>query len=72
LNVPDDDVGVVGSTVYKGDREIVTTGEASHLFNGKWGRAYTFSVSALAAAGHESVLSQTVKVRLSSAWISSL
>jgi hypothetical protein len=69
--VPDDDAGVVGFKVYKGGSEIATTGEPSYLFNGKWGRTYAFSVSALDAAGNESAPSQPVKVTLSRAWISS-
>lgn len=69
--MPAGDVGVAGYKVYKGDKYIATTGNPSYRFNGKWDRTYTFSVSALDAAGNESELSQPVKVTLSIAWIRS-
>lgn len=68
-NPPADNVGVVGYNVYRNDKLIATTDEPSHRFNGKWRRTYTFSVSAIDAAGNESALSPTVEVTLSSAWV---
>jgi hypothetical protein len=69
--MPAGDVGVAGYKVYKGGKYLATTDVTSLRFNGKWDRTYTFSVSALDAAGNESALSQPVKVPLSIAWIRS-